>query len=251
LFIGFLTTKENEMKNTICLIGLFAIFLLIPTGLTYADDGLSGFISATIGSFNIKFPESGPAGESMGENVGFEDVYGSKRGLTYGIEGGIGNYSTGFFGVLKIRSWNKSGSPVIETIGDISMDATAKWSQYFVSSGGRYFFVSQMAKNDLTLPFIGCGLIYSRAKETLSGNISVPGQSEYFKVEAEVDGYGFYVEGGIDLFFSSNTTIRGTIEYSMLNLKGKTPDGTIVEIDGGGGLMFGLSLNYFLISRQK
>ncbi|MBD3330046.1 hypothetical protein GF354_00780 [Candidatus Peregrinibacteria bacterium] len=237
------------MSKRVSSIVIIVIFGVLSCGVARGESGITGFISATVGTFNIKFPQSGPGGEQIGEEVGFDDVYGSKNGLSYGIEGGIGNYEQGIFGVVKYRYWKKPGTPEFYEYGDIDIsvsDSKAEWSQYFIMLGPRYFVTSQLEDGGSILPFLGGGLVYTRAKEFMEMTFYYENDYYYTKAENEVDGLGFYVEAGIDLLAGSNASLRGTADYSFLKLKGKYPDGTTVEIDGGGGLFIGASLNFFI-----
>jgi len=63
-------------------------------------------------------------------------------------------------------------------------------------------------------------------------------------MSVEVDGTGYYLEGGADFFISPTASIRGVVDYSTLNL-GLSVGGSRAEIDGGGGLYAGVSVNWF------
>jgi len=207
-------------------------------GQTQQESRIAGFISATAGNFSLKFPTV----QFMGESYGFDKVYGSKNGLFYGGEAGIGLGDIGLFGVVKYRLWKKSGNPV--EIGAIDFDGDVTWSQTFLSVGGRYYLVTQTATNRSFLPFFGGGIIQSTAKEEMRGEASYYSETAYVDVSAEVDGTGFYLEGGAAFFVAPSIAFGGFLEYSWINL-GISAEGARAEIEGGGGLFAGVSLSAF------
>lgn len=236
------------MKNlgTVGIAALAVFLLLAHCGAVYGQNPsqskVAGFISATGGNFSVTFPNVGPAGQAMGADVGFEDVYGSKNGLSYGAEGGLGLGDIGLFGVVKYRLWKKSGTPV--TIGEITFKGDTEWSQSFFAVGVRYFLVKQTRRDKPFLPFFGGGIITSSAKESIKGEASYYGESEYYDVDADIDGTGFYLEGGADFFVAPSISLRAMIEYAKLNL-GMSASGIRAEIEGGGGLFVGIALSAF------
>lgn len=229
------------------------VFVVLFSGsssvaLAQSESNIAGFISATGGIFNLTFPEVGPAGQAIGEDVGFEDVYGSKNGLSYGGEGGIGLSDIGLFGVIKYRMWKKHGDPVI--IGQAKFDGDVDWTQTFICAGGRWFMVQLTRTSKTFLPFIGAGFVHSEAKEEMKGELQTYGEPEYVDLKGEVDGSGFYVEAGADLYVAQNISLRGYAEYSDLNL-GISDSGVRAEIEGGGGIFAGVSLSMFFGKSMK
>lgn len=229
---------------------LTVTFLLLMTGIVPAqesgqsDSRWAGYVSLAGGNFSLSWPQM----ELLGVSYGFEDVYGSKSGLSYGGEGGVGLGDIGLFFVLKARIWKKSGSPV--EIGPIDFNGDAEWEQTFVSIGARYFLVEATKNNKAFLPFLGAGIVHSKAKETLKGQADYLGEQEYISISEEVDGTGFYLEGGADFFISPTASVRGVVDYSMVNL-GASVGGARAEIDGGGGLYAGVSINLFFGRAMK
>jgi opacity protein-like surface antigen len=178
---------------------------------TTSSPQVGAFLSASAGSFNISFPKNVPSGQAIGENICFDDIYGSESGLSYGVEGGLGFTKSGIYGVLKYRIWNKQGQPW--TFGGISFSGDTEWKQNFVAIGLRYFMVEPSRQMENILPYLGAGLIRSSATESMKGQITFEGQSAYVDLSEDVDGTGFYVEGGLDFYVAPNFSIRVQIEY--------------------------------------
>ena len=240
--------KKRESIIVSVLIMLFFTITINATEQSNTESKITGFFTATAGSHGITFPSNGPAGDAIGEDVGFENVYGSKNGLSYGVEAGIGLGEIGLFGVLRYRLWEKNGQPV--EFGDFSFDGNMEWSQSFLSIGGRYYFVQGSKKNKSYLPFIGAGIIHSNAKESMIGEVNSLGYQEYVDISMELDGTGYYLESGADFFIASNISIRGIVEYSKLQL-GVSEQGIRSEIDGGGGVFVGVSISAFFGKQMK
>lgn len=203
---------------------------------------ICGFVSAGVGNFTITFPDVGPAGQAVGEDVGWDDVYGKKAGVAFSGEVGMGLSDIGLFGIVKYRRWEKTGFP--ELFGAGSFDGTLTWTQHFYSIGGRYFFASQTNKTTPILPFLGAGICRSEATERMSGTLSIFGSGFDVDLISEMDGTGFYAEGGMDVYLSPSVSLRGLLEYTNLNL-GISLSGTRYEIDGGGGFYAAGIVNFF------
>ncbi|MEZ5359822.1 MAG: outer membrane beta-barrel protein [Candidatus Zixiibacteriota bacterium] len=230
-------------------ITLFAICmaLALQCSTIYAQDSesnLAGFISADLGLFTIKFPEAAPSSDALGEETGFDDVYGSKSGLGFGGEVGLGHAQMGLFAIIRYKYWKKTGTPVAIGDPDIDWDIDMKWAQEFVSVGARYFFIPKTQKKNPVMPFIGLGIIYSSATEQMNGSATYQNQTQSVFDKVDIDGTGFYGEVGVDFYVSPKSSIRFFAEYSSLNL-GLKDEGTRYEIDGGGGVFIGASLNQF------
>lgn len=211
-----------------------------PVAQELAKSGVSGFVSTVLGRFNLDFPGAGPAGDAVGEIVTFEDVYGSKSGVTLGIEGGLGSSRIGLFGIVRYKNWKKSGDPAIFGIGSFSGDLT--WKQESVSIGPRYYFPQTKRPDKLTiLPYLGVGIISSQATERLDGVFVSGLSSTAVDIQTNLSGTGFYVEVGGQLVLKGKSAIGAVLEYSKLNL-GANISGTRFEIDGGGGVYLGIAL---------
>ena len=203
---------------------------------------LGGFLAASVGGFKVSFPGVAPGAQAVGEEGGFDDVYGSKSGLSYGFELGGGLADIGLFAVVKIRSWQKTGRPVI--IGSGSFDGKLTWEQLFITFGGRYFLVKPSQRYSSLLPFVGAGLIKSKATETIDGELTAYGETETLYDKEDVDGTGLYLEGGCTYYVTHNASINIGIEYSDLNL-GISESGQRFEIEGGGGLYLSVGASLF------
>ena len=204
---------------------------------------ISMFVAASLGNFNVKMPETMPISEIVGESIGWDDIYESENGISYGLEAGIGLKDKNIFGVFAYRIWNKTGDPKI--FGDIQFKGDLEWSQNFYSVGARYFLINLESRGENVFPYVGFGLIISSATEVMKGEASIADYSEYVDIDGTLDGTGFYVEGGADIFVNTGITLRGKVEYSSINL-GDSNEGIRFEIEGGGGMFIGLSLNAFL-----
>ena len=245
------------MKKYCIVLFLFAALSAASSSVVSAqsESNIAGFVSGTGGAFNLTFPDAGPAGQAIGENVGFEDVYGSKSGFSYGGEVGLGLGDIGIFGVAKYRAWKKSGKPVM--LAGASFNGEAEWSQNFFSAGLRYFLVKQTQESKTLLPFVGGGVIYCKGTESMKGEVTYMGESEYADAEVQFDGTGFYVEGGTDLYVAPNVSLRGIVEYSSLKLSasavrlGGNTYAAEGEINGGGGIFAGVSLSMFFGKPMK
>lgn len=238
------------MRRRFIVLLLSAVLLMASSGiaLSQSESKVTGFISATGGFFDLTFPKVAPSGQAVGEDVDFGDIYGSENGLSYGIEGGLGLGDIGVFGVLKYRIWKKHGNPV--TIGPVTFDGDADWTQSFIYVGGRWFMVKPTRTSRAFLPFLGAGLVHSKVKEEMKGQAEYGGYTEYIDMDVDVDGTGFYIEGGADFFVASNVAMRGYVEYSSLNL-GMSQEGVRAEIEGGGGWFLGVSLSMFFGKPMK
>lgn len=241
-----------KSRTTVCLAVLALSLILTSSALGQnqnpSQSRIAGFLSATAGGFALTFPDIGPAGASVGEDVGFDDIYGSKNGLSYGGEAGLGLGDIGLFAVVRYRTWKKTGHPAM--IGEASFDGDIEWSQSFLSFGVRYFLVKQTQTQRAFLPFFGGGMINSKATESVSGEVTFLGETFAWIEEMDIDGTGFYIEGGADLYVSPNISLRGMLEYSKLNL-GISEQGVRAEIEGGGGLFAGVSINVFFGKPMK
>jgi len=223
---------------------LLALMIALTAEIAFAQEdsrsGVSGFFTGLLGGFNLELPGGGPAGDAVGEVVTFEDVYGSKSGLTIGAEGGLGSSRIGLFGIVRYKTWNKSGDPELFGIGSFSGDLT--WKQKSVSIGPRYYFLQTKRPDKLTiLPYLGIGIISSEVTERLDGVFISGLSSTAVDIEANLSGTGFYVEVGGQLDLRDKVAIGAVLEYSKLNL-GATVSGTRFEIDGGGGIYLGIAL---------
>lgn len=223
---------------------MVAAVVALVSGTAVADDSetkLAGFVSVFGGSFNLDFPDVSPAGQEVGIGSGFEEVFGSKSGLSYGLEAGLGLADLGLFGVVRFRRWEKSGQPV--TIG-MEFDGEVTWTQTFWSLGGRYFLVNPSEPSRAFMPFVGLGLITSKATERADGWWTTVGEPEYFDISESLTGTGMYLEAGADVVVTNHVALRAIIEYSTLNL-GYSTSYDSGKIDGGGGLFVGVGITGF------
>lgn len=232
------------MKNCICALIVLSMPLSTSLSQNKEKSRIGIFAAAVAGSFEIEFPESAPTSEIAGEAVGFSDIYGTKNGPSYGFEGGLG--INNIYGVFKYRVWDKVGDPkVIEIIGQTDFTGDIEWSQEFAAFGLRLFLIDPLNSKEVILPFIGGGFIQSRVNERMRGEFSSGGFSDYVDVEADLDGTGFYLEGGIDLFINPYFSLRGIAEYSSVKL-GISVENVRIEIEGGGGVFVGGGLSVFI-----
>ncbi|HUV29681.1 MAG TPA: hypothetical protein VMY05_01130 [Acidobacteriota bacterium] len=204
----------------------------------------AAFLSFTGGSFRLSYPRI----ELLGVGYDYKDVYGSRDGLSYGGEAGIGVADIGLFLCVKYRTWKKSGTPV--EIGLIDFDGTAVWKQSFLHIGLRHFLVDSTKRSRVLVPFVGGGIIHTDAEETIRGQVDYQGEQEYMDLTVQADGTGWYIEGGADLFVLRIVSIRAVVEYSKLAM-GFAAEGSRYHIDGGGGVYAGVSVSWFFGRSMK
>lgn len=205
--------------------------------------GISGFVSATGGIYILSFPDIEPPDAPVDNRIRFDDVYGSKNGLSFGGEAGLGLADIGLFGVVRYRIWKKSGQPVMADGAQFYGDM--EWSQTFVTLGARYFLVNLMGNHRPLIPFIGGGMIHSEATESVNGVINFLGSVESLTGEIHIDGAGFYIECGSDYNLTPALSLCGVFEYSNLHL-GVCENGPRIKTKGGGGIFIGVMLNAFI-----
>jgi len=205
---------------------------------------ITAFLSAYGGIFSVSFPEV----EYDGELYGFEDIYGSKAGVSYGGEIGIGLGDIGLFFILKSRIWEISGKPLV--FGNSpSIDLETTFEEQFLYIGGRYCFIGQSANSKAFLPFAGVGLVTGEASETWNGTID----GDHINETATVDASGYYLEGGAFFFLSPKFAVGAFAEYSKVTLKVPDYGGLYsdTETDGGGGISLNFTVNIFLGRAMK
>jgi len=223
---------------------LVLVLLVALTSTSTAQDKkesgsrITGFLALYGGIFSVSFPQV----EYGGEEYGFEDIYGSKSGVSYGGEAGIGLGDIGLFLVVKSRLWQISGKPLV--FGNTSdIDLEAKFEEQFFYFGGRYCFVGQASQGKAFLPFVGGGIVTGEATESMSGTWG----TESVNDKATVDASGFYLEGGAHFFLSPQFAVGGFAEYSKITLKIPDYGGLYAdtETDGGGGISVNFALSIF------
>jgi len=245
--------SQCRSRNNVTVL-LLAFALLASSTLAQeekpSEPKFSAFISGSTGIFTLTFPSAGPGGAQIGEVIGFEDVYGSKSGITFGIEAGIGPADMGLFLVFKARRWEKTGSPAIS--GTVAFSGKMDWTQEFYSFGPRYFFVNATSKTSKVIPFAGAGYIKAEAAERVNGTITSIGPPQPFVEESFVDGSGYYLEAGVTSYLDRSIAIAAIAEYSSLSLSAvETSSRERIEIDGGGGVFVGISASLFLGKKLK
>ncbi len=204
-----------------------------------SESRITGFLGGYGGIFSVSYPQV----ERDGQLYGFEDIYGSKTGPSYGVQGGIGLGDIGIFLVLKSRIWKIKGKPLIFG-NSASVNIEAEFQEQFIYFGGRYCFVGQKINNNAFLPFAGVGLVSGEVKESLNGTWD----GDIVSDEATVDASGFYIEGGAHFFLSPGFAVGGLVEYSKISLKVPDYGGLYggADTDGGGGISINFTLNLFL-----
>jgi len=233
------------MKNLRTIILSVSVVLLALTSVVSAQEEkqsgsrITGFLAGYGGIFSVSYPQV----EYDGQLYGFDDIYGSKSGPSYGGEAGIGFGDLGLFLVLRSRIWKIKGKPLV--FGNApSIDIESEFKEQFIYFGGRYCFVGQKVNNNAFLPFIGVGLVAGDVTESMSGKMD----SESVFVEATVDASGFYLEGGAYFFLSPQFAVGGFAEYSKISLSIPDYGGLYAdtETDGGGGISINFTLSLFL-----
>jgi len=241
---GLSTSRSQHLLG---IVTLFALTLLVgcPVAGQANDEhqnDITVSLSAFCGVFDLSLTDVTSPDGSSGEAIGFNDVYGSKSGFTYGVEMGVGLTSVRTFGVIRYRRWHKSGQPVLPP--GRTFEGDMDWTQSFVSFGLRHYPMKWQMAVKAILPYVGGGIVYSQATESADG--AVFHESSLLELRGEVDlhGTGYYLECGCDVCAASDLSLRVMLEYSGLNL---SPDDQDLErkSDGGGGLFLGIGANAF------
>ena len=177
-----------------------------------ATPAISGFLTASIGIYKVSFDDQ------IMSDV-FRSVYSTESGTMIGVECGVGSVRRGIYGMLKYRFWHKT----------IPYSVAKGWRQNLVGGGLRYFATISKKTFKPIKPLVGGGVVVS--------TVDYGGDN--------LDGMGFYFEGGLDYQVDSRFSIRSTIEWYSVNL-GSDDEGTRYDLSGGGGLFIGIGVSYYL-----
>ncbi len=191
--------------------------------------------SALVGAFTIALPDV--------QGIGFDDVYGSRTGISYGGEIGLGWSRLRTSVVFRYRRWHKAGRPILPE--GATFEGDWNWDQLFASLGVRHYILRPVTIAAKPLPFLGLGVIHSRACESADGAIfHSSGMVEELRGEARLHGMGYYIECGCDVCLASDLSLRAMLEYSDVNLILENPE-LERESNGGGGIFMGIAANIF------
>jgi opacity protein-like surface antigen len=169
----------------------------------------------------------------------FDDIYESSSGTCYGVNFDWGVSST-YSSVVRFKYFSKAGKP----IGDMIMDGTASWKEYWILLGGRL----NINTNSQVTPYVGSGLTFVSVSEELSATMY--SSDSYYSYSYQQGAsfnkttIGFSLMGGFSIALSNRVYLDTDLEYTIANMKGEGGvGGNDLNVGGlfiGAGLHFGL-----------